>query len=107
MSTVESELSNRISQLRVFDKAILFSSRSELRHYAMRQRVYILKHIATEAARLGQFEAASYYARAALMTGFTFGWLGMTAFLAARGLVRGLFADFRTLGFRRLFIQSG
>ena len=42
--------------------------------------------IATEAARLGQFDCAAYYAREALMTGFTLGWLGATALFTARRL---------------------
>ena len=87
MSTVDSELSKRLNQLRVFDRAVLFSTRPELRRYAMRQRVYILKHIATEASRLGDFDAALYYAREALTTGFTIGWLGMTMLFAAQRFV--------------------
>jgi glycosyltransferase involved in cell wall biosynthesis len=87
MSTVDPELAKRLSQLRVLDKAVLFSLRRELRRYAMRERAYTLKHIATEAARLGQSEASAYYARQALMAGFSFGWLGMAAFLTARRLV--------------------
>ena len=91
MSTSESEISKRLYQLRVFDKAVLFSARPELRRYAMRQRTYILKHIATEAARAGRLDCAAYYAREALMAGFTLGWLGATALFAARRLypVRG------------------
>jgi len=84
MSTIESELSKRLSQLRVFDKAALFSARPELREYAMRQRAYVLKHIATEAARLGRLDCAAYYAREALITQPTLGWLGVTALYALR-----------------------
>jgi glycosyltransferase involved in cell wall biosynthesis len=84
MSTRESELSKRLYQLRVFDKAVLFAERPELRFYAMRQRAYILKHIATEAARTGRFDCAAYYAREALMTKFSLGWLGMTALFTVR-----------------------
>jgi hypothetical protein len=90
MSTAESELSKRLYQLRVLDKAVLFSIRSELRRYAMRQRAYTLKHIATEAARAGRLECAAYYAREALMTKFTLGWLGMTVLFAMRRRSMGL-----------------
>ena len=89
MSTVESELSKRLYQLRVFDKAVLFATRPELRRYAMRQRAYVLKHIATEAARAGQLECASYYAREALMAQFTLGWLATTALFAVRRRLSG------------------
>jgi glycosyltransferase involved in cell wall biosynthesis len=84
MSTALPDLSKRLYQLRVFDKAVLFSQHPELRRYAMRQRAYTLKHIATEAARLGQFDRAAYYAREALMAKFTLGWLGMTMLFALR-----------------------
>jgi hypothetical protein len=50
----------------------------------MRQRAYTLKHIATEAARSGRFDCAAYYAREALMTKFTLGWLATTALFAMR-----------------------
>jgi len=43
-----------------------------------------LKHIATEAARSGRFDCAAYYAREALMTKFTLGWLATTALFAMR-----------------------
>lgn len=84
MSTAESELSKRLYQLRVCDKTVLFAARPELRRYAMHHRAYTLKHIATEAARARHFDRAAYYAREALMTKFTLGWLGMTALLTIR-----------------------
>jgi hypothetical protein len=83
-STVQSELAKRLYQLRVFDKAALLSVNSELRNYAMRQRIFILKHIAIEAARLGRFDCATYYAKQALVAGFTARWLGATMGFAAR-----------------------
>lgn len=78
LSTIETELSKRLSQLRVFDKAALFSLRPELRRYGMRQRAYVLKHIATEAGRVGQLDCAAYYARQGLAAGPTIGWLAAT-----------------------------
>ncbi len=84
LSTRESELAKRLYQLRVCDKAVLFSQRPELRRYAMRRRAYILRHIATEAARSGRFDCAVYYAREALMTKFSLGWLATTALFALR-----------------------
>src|SRR5205823_4219694 len=84
--TSGSELSKRLHQLRVFDKAALLAARSEVRRYAMRQRTYTLKHIAMEAARAGRFDCATYYARESLMTKFTFGWLGTTVLFSVRQL---------------------
>ena len=83
-STAETELSKRLYQLRVLDKAALFSTQLELRRYAMRERTYVLKHIATEAAATGRFDCAAYYARQALMARFTFGWLAATAWFELR-----------------------
>lgn len=84
MSTAQSELSKRLYQLRVFDKAVLFSERPELRRYAMLYRSYALKHIATEAAQSGRLDCAAYYARQALAAQPTLGWLAMTASFAIR-----------------------
>jgi glycosyltransferase involved in cell wall biosynthesis len=86
VSTAESELSKRLYQLRTSDKTVLFASRDELRRHEMRYRAYILRHIATEAARAGRFDCAAYYAREALMTRFTLGWLAMSVLFAIRRL---------------------
>jgi glycosyltransferase involved in cell wall biosynthesis len=88
-SSLESETSKRLYQLRVFDKAILFSALPELRRHAMRQRAFTLKHIATEAARFRRFDIATYYAREALMAGFTLSWLGAMTFFTLRQLIPG------------------
>ncbi len=82
MTTSESVLSKRLYQLRVLDKTVLFSSRPEIRRHAMRHRAYILKHLAMDAARAGQYDSAAYYAREALMTRFTIRWLGVVVLLA-------------------------
>jgi glycosyltransferase involved in cell wall biosynthesis len=95
LSTAESELAKRLYQLRVFDKALLFSTRPELRHHAMRQRSYVLKHIATGAAAIGRYDCAAYYARQALMAGFTFGWLATTALFELRRLIAPNFGQNR------------
>lgn len=90
VSTAVSELSKRLYQLRTSDKLVLFGTRPEMRRHQMRYRAYILKHIATEAARAGQFDRASYYAREALMTRFTLGWLGATIIYALRRRLSGV-----------------
>jgi glycosyltransferase involved in cell wall biosynthesis len=95
-STAETELSKRLYQLRVFDKAVLFSTRRELRRYAMRERTYVLKHIATEAAATGRFDCAAYYGRQALMARFTFGWLAATAWFELRRHFADNFAQNRS-----------
>jgi len=74
MSTAVSQLSKRLYQLRVVDKAVLFSGHAELRRYAMRQRAYVLAHIAAEARRAGQPDCASYYGREALTAKISAAW---------------------------------
>lgn len=74
LSTAELELSKRLYQLRVMDKAILFSTRPALRRYAMRQRLYALEHVAAEAARAERHDSASYYWREALLAKLALRW---------------------------------
>jgi hypothetical protein len=74
MSTAESEMSKRLFQLRVLDKAILFTTRPELRHYAMRHRLYVLEHLAVGASRAGRSDCAAYYRREALLPKLALGW---------------------------------
>ena len=74
MSTAESDLSKRLYQLRVMDKAVLFSTRPEMRRYAMRQRLYALDHLAAAAARANRPEAAAYYRREALLAKLAQAW---------------------------------
>jgi glycosyltransferase involved in cell wall biosynthesis len=64
-STSETELSRRLSQLRVFDKTALSASRAEVRRYALTQRAYTLAHIAELAAQTGMRESAALYRREA------------------------------------------
>jgi hypothetical protein len=84
ISTTESELSRRLYQLRTSDKTVLFAARKELRASEIRYRGYLLRHIALEAARADRFDTAAYYAREALMSKFTWKWLGMTLVLICR-----------------------
>jgi len=71
MSTAVSQLSKRLFQLRVLDKAVLFSEHAELRRHAMRHRAYVLAHIAAEARRAGRPDCANYYRREALTVKFS------------------------------------
>lgn len=80
MSTSESELAKLLYQLRVFDKATLFSKHASLRKYAMKQRSFILRHIANEASRSGQNDNSLTYTLE-----------GITARLPSWGLSRFVF----------------
>jgi len=74
VSTAESALSKRLYQLRVLDKAALFSRRSALRRYAMRHRAYALAHIAAEARLIGQTDSAAYYRCESLVARLSAAW---------------------------------
>lgn len=82
MSTAESELSKRLYQLRVCDKALLFSRRPELRRYAMRHRLYALEHLAREAARGGRDDSARIYRWEAWMAKLVLSWVAVAGRLA-------------------------
>jgi glycosyltransferase involved in cell wall biosynthesis len=88
MSTIFSGLEKRLFQLRLLDKAILFSRQPALRRYARRHKTYILKHIAMESAAMGAHRAALFYALEAASAGFTLRWTGYTLFLLLRRLLR-------------------
>lgn len=74
VSTSETELTKRLYQLRVFDKAALFATRPELRRYALRHRAYILSHIANEAVRTGKPDSAAFYRREAWLAKLLLRW---------------------------------
>lgn len=95
MSTSESEMSKRLYQLRVLDKAALFATHPELRRYAMRHRLYVLEFIAVEALRMGRTDCAFYYRREALLAKLALGWLRVIRPLARRWQVSGLPAPVR------------
>jgi glycosyltransferase involved in cell wall biosynthesis len=76
VSTEESALSKRLYQLRVLDKAVLFSRRPALRRYAMHHRAYALANIAAEARQAGQTDCAAYYRREALVARLSIAWRG-------------------------------
>ncbi len=65
MSTTLSELSRRLLQLRVFDKAATGATRAALRRYGLRQRIYALAHVAAASRDAGHDEAATAYRREA------------------------------------------
>jgi glycosyltransferase involved in cell wall biosynthesis len=90
VSTAESELSKRLYQLRVFDKVALRSTLPEMRRYAMRQRIYVLQHIAMEATHAGMCDCANYYACEALMAKLALSRLGIVGLIAGRWLIASL-----------------
>lgn len=83
-STSISEMSKRLDQLRLLDKAALLSVRAELRRYALRERAYVLQHIAAEAVRLGRSDCAGHYAREALVSRLAMRWPPARALAALR-----------------------
>jgi glycosyltransferase involved in cell wall biosynthesis len=89
VSTVVSDLEKYLFRLRVLDKAILFAEHEGIRAYAKTHKVYTLKHIAEELAGDCRPRDALFYAREALLAGFTWKWCGFTALTALKALGRG------------------
>ncbi len=75
VSTAISQYGCYIFQLRLLDKAILFSRHGEVCEYAKRHKVYTLKHIAENLWQSGDYQTALYYAQHVLFTGFNVRWL--------------------------------
>jgi hypothetical protein len=53
MSTAEAKMSKRLYRLRVLSKAVLFTTRSELRRYAMRHYLYVLQQFRSKPSGRG------------------------------------------------------
>jgi glycosyltransferase involved in cell wall biosynthesis len=87
MSTMLNTLDKLLFQLRVLDKAILFSRHAEIRAHARQHKVYALKKIAQETAGKAP-GAASFYAQEAALTGFNLRWSAYALFLRLRRMLR-------------------
>jgi glycosyltransferase involved in cell wall biosynthesis len=79
ISTALSDFERRLSQLRLLDRAILFSQHAVIRAYGRRHKAYTLKRIAESLAADGRHAEAAFYAREALGAGPTAKWAGYTA----------------------------
>ena len=90
VSTTSSELQRRLPQLRLLDKAILFSRHAELRSYGKRHKAYTLKRIAAALAERGDLDLALYYGREAALVGFGAKWSGYLGWLYGRRLTQRL-----------------
>jgi hypothetical protein len=87
MTTAMPMLQKRLHQLRVVEKAALFSSQEAIRREGFRHRGFVLKKIADELAAAGDWPAAARYARTALGAGPTAGWAAKTAWYSLKGLL--------------------
>lgn len=88
-TTMTDELNKRLFQLNVLDKALLFSKHPAIRDHAGRHKSYALKKIAGELRKNGDYRRAFYYAREALMVGFSFKWTLFTAYIFLRNIFGG------------------
>jgi len=85
LSTTVSTLEKQVFQIRVLDRGLLFARSPAIRAYARQHKGYVLKAMAEELARAGQFATAGYYAREALLVAFGVKWLAYSLYLTARG----------------------
>ncbi len=88
MSTVSTEIEKKLYQMRVYDKGISLSKKSDVVRFCCKAKMYELKHAARILAQYKQFRSAAYYARAALVDGFNLRWLAYTIYLSVQAMIR-------------------
>ena len=86
VTTGASELERRLSQMRVFDKATLFSSHPKIRAYGRKHKGYSLKRITELLVKEGRYAEAYFYACVAFGAMPTLKWAGFTAWLGIQNL---------------------
>lgn len=86
MTTAVSMMEKRLLQIRVLDKASLFSSHPEIREHARVHKAYALKKVAEESANLQQWRTASIYAREALALLPTLKWALFSIYSSFRAI---------------------
>jgi glycosyltransferase involved in cell wall biosynthesis len=86
MTTSLSDIDRRLYQLRVLDRAILFSEHRAIRDHARHHKGYALKRITEALAAAGRTEEASFYAREALAAAPNLKWAAYTGWLMLRAL---------------------
>lgn len=89
MTTMLNEVQRRVYQLRVFDKASLYSTNSRIRFYGRCRKADTLKRIARVLAKEHEYISAAFYARQALCALPTIKWLLYTSYLMAKAFGRG------------------
>lgn len=81
VSTSASDLEKALFRLYFLDKTILFSKHPEIIKHAKQYKIYALKFIAETLTKQNKHGLAFFYAKEALLTGFTIKWLLFTAYL--------------------------
>lgn len=81
VSTKVSELEKMLSRLTLLNKGIIARKNTGIQKLFKQQKVYNLKLISDALYRRGSHDLAYYYAREALLIGFTFKWLAFTGLL--------------------------
>ena len=84
MTTSLSEVQRRLFQLRVFEKASLFSAHPAIRAHGWRYKGYTLKRIAEALAACGDYRTAACYAREALGAAPTVNWAAYTLYTSVK-----------------------
>lgn len=87
MSTMASDIDKKLYQMRVYDKGISLARKKATVKHCRRGKVYELKHSATILAQQNRYRPAMHYAKEALLSGFTLGWLAYTLYLSFQSVV--------------------
>lgn len=87
LSTAVSDLEKMAFRVTLLDKAIMFAKHPDIVRHAKLHKAYTLKFIAETLAKQQKYGSAAYYAKEALLPGFTIRWLVYCVFLLAKQLV--------------------
>jgi len=85
-STAATALEKHLDQIRVFDKAILWAKHPAIRAHGQRHKRFALKKISFLLSENNQYRSSLYYAKEALIIGFTFKWVLYTILLYFRNI---------------------
>jgi glycosyltransferase involved in cell wall biosynthesis len=80
VSTAVSDLEKMLFRLYFLDKTILFSKHPEIIKNAKQHKIYTLKFITEVLTKQNNHDLAFFYAKEALLTGFTIKWLLFTVY---------------------------
>ena len=86
VTTAMSDTDKRLTQLMMYDKALLTCLRPECRLHARWCKGQILKHLTAQLEREGRPRDAQAFRLQALATDFTFKWLAATALGSLRSI---------------------
>ena len=84
MSTMLTNLEKFLFQIRVLDKAILYSRHAAIQQHARQHKVHVLKKLTTALAGAGRYDLALFFGLETALIGFNLRWAGYAILLRLR-----------------------